>query len=105
VSNCAALKEAYFGGSPITSFQMDNVPAMETLGLSECTKLTMLVPDVFEQIWNKEGGKVYYELRYDYTYGEGPYTTELGTKFNYTDKGYGFYYRGEPMQGYHSEPR
>ena len=104
VSNCAALKEAYFGGSPITSFQMDNVPALESLGLGGCTRLTMLVPDVFEQLWNKENGEITYEVRYDYTYGEGPYETEKGVKFNYTDKGYGFYFQAEPMQGYHRDP-
>ena len=43
-------------------------------------------------------------MRYDYTYGEGPYETEKGVKFNYTDKGYGFYFQAEPMQGYHRDP-
>ena len=104
VSGCPSLKEAYFTGSPISRFQMDNVPALNSLSVGKCTNLTMEVPPVFEQLW-ESGGWLAYDQRYEYTYGDGPYTTEKGTKFNYTDNGYGFYYAGEPAQGYHRDPR
>lgn len=104
VSGCPSLKEAYFTGSPISRFQMDNVPALKSLSVGKCTNLTMEVPPVFEQLW-ESGGWLDYDQRYEYTYGDGPYTTEKGTKFNYTDNGYGFYYAGEPAQGYHRDPR
>lgn len=103
VTGCPSLKEAYFGSSPISRFQMSSVPAMSYLSLSECTKLMMEVPDLFQEIWNRDGD-VKYEVRYKYTYGEGPHTTAKGTQFNYTDKGYGFWYKGEPNRGYHKEP-
>ena len=104
VSGCPSLKEAYFTGSPISRFQMDNVPALEALSVGQCTNLTMVVPPVFEQLW-ESGGWLAYDQRYEYTYGDGPYTTEKGTKFNYTDNGHGFYYADEPRRGYHTDPR
>ena len=104
VSGCPSLKEAYFTGSPISRFQMDNVPALEALSVGQCTNLTMVVPPVFEQLW-ESGGWLAYDQRYEYTYGDGPYTTEKGTKFNYTDNGHGFYYADEPRRGYHNNPQ
>ena len=83
---------------------MDNVPALEALSVGQCTNLTMVVPPVFEQLW-ESGGWLAYDQRYEYTYGDGPYTTEKGTKFNYTDNGHGFYYADEPRRGYHTDPR
>ena len=81
---------------------MDGVPNLAYLNLEGCTNLSKEVPALFDQ----EGLTVEYEERYKYTYGDGPYTIEeTGTKFNYTDKGYGFWYKGEPNHGYHKEPR
>ena len=54
----------------------------------------------------KAGERPGYDIRFEYSYpNDGKYTTAKGTKFNYTDKGYGFYYAGEPDQGYHRDPR
>lgn len=102
VSSCPSLTEASFDTSPITRFDMDGVPNLTYLNLEGCTNLSKEVPALFDQ----EGLTVKYEERYKYTYGDGPYTIEeTGTKFNYTDKGYGFWYKGEPNRGYHKEPR
>ena len=57
------------------------------------------------EVWGRDGS-IQYEQRYEYSYyGDAPYTAADGTKFDYTDKGYGFYYAGEPAQGYHRDPR
>ena len=102
VSSCPSLTEASFDTAPITRFDMDGVPNLTYLNLEGCTNLSKEVPALFDQ----EGLTVKYEERYKYTYGDGPYTIEeTGTKFNYTDKGYGFWYKGEPNRGYHKEPR
>ena len=102
VSSCPSLTEASFYTAPITRFDMDGVPNLTYLNLEGCTNLSKEVPALFDQ----EGLTVKYEERYKYTYGDGPYTIEeTGTKFNYTDKGYGFWYKGEPNRGDHKEPR
>lgn len=102
VSSCPSLTEASFYTAPITRFDMDGVPNLTYLNLEGCTNLSKEVPALFDQ----EGLTVKYEERYKYTYGDGPYTIEeTGTKFNYTDKGYGFWYKGEPNRGYHKDPR
>ena len=61
----------------------------------------MVVPSFFEEMWSR-GKYVEYEQRYDYRYNNtGPYTNADGEKFDYTDKGYGFYFSDEPGRGYH----
>ena len=99
--NCPALEEINFKrNTAIQSINLTNVPALKDVDLARCTSLTMVVPSFFQEIWNRNG-YIEYEERYTYSYGSGPYTTGKGTKFNYTDKGYGFYFAEEPMCGYH----
>lgn len=105
VDNCPALSSVDFErNTSIQSIAMTRVSALKYVDFSKCTNLTMVVPSFFEEVWGRDGS-IQYEQRYDYSYGDGPYTTAKGTKFNYTDKGYGFYYAGEPAQGYHRNPR
>ena len=105
VDSCPLLEEVDFvRNKTIKSIQMTKVPALKLVDLRKCTSLTMVIPSFFEEVWSHDG-YIQYEQRYDYSYGDGPYTTAKGTKFNYTDKGYGFYYAGEPAQGYHRNPR
>ena len=67
--------------------------------------LTGLMPIWLNQLV-QAGKKPGYDKRYNYIYtNDGKYTTAKGTKFDYTDNGYGFYYAGEPAQGYHKDPR
>ena len=102
VDSCPNLKEVRFErNKEIESIQMTGVPALEHVNLTKCTALTMVVPSFFEEMWSR-GKYVEYEQRYDYRYNNtGPYTNADGEKFDYTDKGYGFYFSDEPGRGYH----
>ena len=102
VDSCPNLKEVRFERNmKIESIQMTGVPALEYVNLTKCTALTMVVPSFFEEMWSR-GKYVEYEQRYDYRYNNtGPYTNADGEKFDYTDKGYGFYFSDEPGRGYH----
>lgn len=102
VDSCPNLKEVRFErNKKIESIQMTGVPALEYVNLTKCTALTMVVPSFFEEMWSR-GKYVEYEQRYDYRYNNtGPYTNADGEKFDYTDKGYGFYFSDEPGRGYH----
>ena len=101
IENCAALESVEFQrNNGLRTINMSDVPALTFVDLRQCTGLTMVVPAFFQEVWG-QNGTIHYEQRYTYTYGSGPYTTALGEKFNYTDKGYGFYFEGEPNRGYH----
>lgn len=106
VDNCPALSSVDFErNTSIQSIAMTRVSALKYVDFSKCTNLTMVVPSFFEEVWGRDGS-IQYEQRYEYSYyGDAPYTAADGTKFDYTDKGYGFYYAGEPAQGYHRNPR
>ena len=103
VENCPALEEVEFQRNKgLKTINMSEVPALTFVDLRQCTSLTMVVPAFFEEVWG-HSGNIQYEQRFTYSYGSGPYTTQLGEKFNYTDKGYGFYYADEPDRGYHRD--
>jgi hypothetical protein len=102
VDDCPALTEVDFHyNTAIQGIQMTNVPALKNVDLRYCTSLTMVVPSFFEEVWGRKGN-LQYEKRYDYRYHSGGANTNAeGEKFDYTDKGYGFYYSREPNCGYH----
>jgi hypothetical protein len=102
VDDCPALTEVDFHyNTAIQGIQMTNVPALVDVDLRYCTSLTMVVPSFFEEVWSRSGS-LQYEQRYDYRYHSGgAYTNAEGKKFDYTDKGYGFYFSREPNCGYH----
>ena len=103
IENCPALEEVDFQRNKgLKTINMSDVPALNFVDLRQCTGLTMVVPAFFQEVWG-QNGNIHYEQRYTYSYGSGPYTTALGENFNYTDKGYGFYYEGEPNRGYHRD--
>lgn len=100
VQNVPSLRTLDWHNTSLSSLIIDNLPSTAEVTIDENKKLTGVM-----QNWMSTVKKCYYDIRYDYSYGSGPYTTAKGTKFNYTDKGYGFYYSDEPQRGYHKDPR
>ena len=102
VDGCPALTEVEFQrNTGLKNIQMTHVDALTYVDLRKCTSLTQVVPSFFEEMWSR-GGNLQYEQRYDYTYSNsGANTAPDGRRFNYTDKGYGFYFSDEPGRGYH----
>ena len=102
VDGCPALTEVEFQrNADLKSIQMTHVDALTYVDLRKCTSLTQVVPSFFEEMWNR-GRNLQYEQRYDYSYSDsGTNTAPDGRRFNYTDKGYGFYYADEPGSGRH----
>lgn len=104
VDSCPALTDVEFQrNNALQSINMTHVNALKYVDLTKCTSLTMVVPAFFEEVWSRNG-YIKYEQRYEYSYSSsGAYTAPDGTRFNYTDKGYGFYYSDEPNRGYHKK--
>ena len=104
IDSCPALTKIEFQRNPsIQSINITNSAALNYVDLRKCTSLTMVVPAFFTEVWAR-GGYIEYEQRYEYTYSTtGAYTAPDGHRFNYTDKGYGFYFDYEPASGYHRQ--
>jgi hypothetical protein len=116
--NCKSLKEITGNGSAIKELRIENAPAVGSLEWKDASLTAINVVNMSANAYvditgNKSlmavmpdwliARKTYsrYDVRYTYTYGSGDYTRQDGTKFSYTDKGYGFYYSDEPARGYH----
>lgn len=104
IQNAPSVKQLEWYSSSLTRIDIDDIPTNAEVNIKDNKSLTAQMPAWLDN-FVKAGERPGYDVRFEYTYGDGPYTTEKGTKFNYTDNGYGFYYAGEPAQGYHRDPR
>ncbi len=122
VSDCPKLDCLVARDAGLESFSITGTPALKTLRISYNDKLNpTIVPAVFEQIKNSDGD-LRYDERFEYK-GEGindPTSSYVDSQgklwikyvwasdeyyedyFWYHDKGYGFYYSGEPERSYHT---
>jgi|GEM_PF-2660515 len=122
VSNCPNLEKleacAGLGDGEIQSFSISGTPKIKHLRIIGHKKLVAEVPAVFDEI-RARGGELLYDERYEYdsfswdrgdtinkTDGTWHFYRKTPTDYGYIyyyyhDFGYGFYYPGEPQQGYH----
>lgn len=89
VTNCASLKKLYCPNIGMSSFEASGLPVIESLHCENNRNLTGVMLPVFDQMFNA-GHIPYYDVRYRYEWEELE-----------EDKGYGYYYAGEPERGYH----
>ena len=88
VSGCAALTSLNcIQNWPLSNINVAGCTALTRLDCYR-TQITKMIPDWFSQITNFN-----YEKRYQYSKFTG----------TYTDKGYGWWYPGEPEKGYHGK--
>lgn len=105
IQNAPSVKQLEWYSSSLTRIDIDDIPTNAEVNIKDNKSLTAQMPAWLDN-FVKAGERPGYDVRFEYSYpNDGKYTTEKGTKFNYTDNGYGFYYAGEPAQGYHRDPR
>lgn len=105
IQNAPSVKKLEWYSSSLTRIDIDEIPTTAEVNIKDNKSLTAQMPAWLDN-FVKAGEHPGYDVRFEYSYpNDGKYTTEKGTKFNYTDNGYGFYYAGEPAQGYHRDPR
>ena len=122
IADCPNLEELYASAvdekGDLQSFSISGTPKMRSLQIFGHKKLKEQVPAVFDEI-RARGGDPEYDIRYGYTWfseDKGATYYDLGGTWHfyrkvdhghwaeyhyYHDCGYGFYYPGEPQQGYH----
>ena len=94
-----ALKYLKWSGSSVSSISVEDIAATTDVTITDNKSLTGVMPD-----WLIAVKKKSYDIRYEYKYHSGGANTNArGEKFDYTDKGYGFYYSGEPQSGVHGQ--
>ena len=81
------------GCSSLTTFTPGKLPAMKTLDLRD-TKIKDKVPELFDEMKKKTS----YTLSYDTLY---QYNTDEQGIVTWEERDHGYYYDGEPEQGYH----
>ena len=88
VSGCTALENLRCSDNQLTSLNVSGCTALKSLQCDN-NKISSVIPKWFSQLeW------FIHDIRYSYYY-------ENGVKI-YTDKGYGWWYPGEPQKGYHA---
>jgi len=92
VSGCTSLTELYCSENQLTSLEMtDCYPVYFNC---ENNKITSVIPETHYGLFYSDN----YDIRYEY------YEVKIGDEWvtQYKDKGYGWWYEGEPGKGKHS---
>ena len=127
VYDCPALKtfDAEEAES-LTAFNVSNLPAITNLTVGYTPKLKSVMPTMFVNMLQDGHSGLGYPIRYDYRAktvdpeespgegwkmlkkytgswvdGEGQVHNDFYASLWYYDRGYGFYFSGEPTRGYH----
>lgn len=104
MQNVPSIKRLDWFSSSLTELDIDDLPTTANVNIEDNKSLKAQMPSWLDKLI-QAGQRPGYDVRFDYIYtNDGKYTTAKGTKFNYTDKGYGFFYAGEPDRGYHKYP-
>lgn len=94
VESCRNLQSLDCSNTPISSLNFESCRNLHYLSSLDCNKLLKKVPSWFSKSITFRHDARYY----DYEWKE----TELGTRYlYYKDRGYGWWYEGEPGRGYH----
>ncbi len=102
--NVPSVNKLEWYSSSLKRIDIDDIPTTADVDIKDNKSLKAQMPSWLDKLI-QAGQRPGYDVRFDYIYiNDGKYTTEKGTKFNYTDKGYGFFYAGEPDRGYHNYP-
>ena len=91
VTNCPELEDLYASGCEgLSSFNASNLPSCNGgIHIKDNKSLTGIMLPIFDEHWTD------YDKRYFY------YTEDGGATIKHDDRGYGWWYEGEPSRGYH----
>ena len=93
VSGCTSLYSLYCGNNQLTSLDVSACTSLKDLDCSN-NKITSVIPEWFSQLHN-----FYHDVRYSYYEG---YINGKWVVIKHEDRGYGWWYPGEPEKGEHS---